>query len=110
MDIQLQEAGDVKVAVFVGSLDTNTASEAEQTFGQVIAAGGSKILADFTQLAYISSAGLRVLLATAKQLRGAGGDLRLCGLNETVQEVLDISGFSSILTIAESQADALQGF
>jgi anti-anti-sigma factor len=51
-----------------------------------------------------------VLLATAKKLKGTGGDLKICGLNPTVQEVFDISGFGSILNVAKSEADALSAF
>jgi anti-anti-sigma regulatory factor len=50
------------------------------------------------------------LLGTAKQLRGAGGALHLFGLNETVREVFDISGFSGILAVFATEAEALKGF
>ena len=61
-------------------------------------------------LDYISSAGLRVLLAAAKQLKTTNGELRLCNLNEVVQEVFAISGFDMILPISESESEALEGF
>jgi anti-anti-sigma factor len=51
-----------------------------------------------------------VLLSTAKKLKGTGGVLKICGLNPTVQEVFDISGFGSILNVAKSEADALSAF
>jgi anti-sigma B factor antagonist len=51
-----------------------------------------------------------VLLATAKKLKGTGGDLKICGLNPTLQEVFDISGFSPILTVVSSEDDALGSF
>jgi len=110
MEIQLQDAGEVKIAVFEGNLDTNTALQAEETLDKAIEGGAIKILVDFAKLDYISSAGLRVLLSTAKKLRAAGGNLRLCSLNEMVTEVFDISGFSTILTVTEGQEEALQGF
>ena len=65
---------------------------------------------NFAALEYISSAGLRVLLATAKKLKASGGDLKICSLNDTVQEVFDISGFSSILTVSKDQEEALASF
>ena len=110
MDIQFHDAGEVKVAVFEGNLDTNTAAQAEESFDKAISDGAAKILVDFAKLDYISSAGLRVLLSTAKKLRGTGGDLRLCALNEMVTEVFDISGFSTILTVADNEEEALNGF
>ena len=50
------------------------------------------------------------MLATAKKLRAAGGDLRLCSLNQNVQDVFEISGFSSILSVHGSEEEALDGF
>jgi anti-anti-sigma factor len=81
----------------------------------MLAAGARKMVIDCTALDYISSAGLRVLLGTAKRLSaagagGAGGTLRLFGLNETVREVFDISGFSTILAVFATEAAALKGF
>jgi anti-anti-sigma factor len=51
-----------------------------------------------------------VLLATAKKLKASGGDLKICSLNDTVQEVFDISGFSSILAVSTDQEEALASF
>jgi anti-sigma B factor antagonist len=51
-----------------------------------------------------------VLLATAKRLGGIGGSLRICGLNEAVNEVFEISGFSTILDVFPTRDEALQGF
>ena len=48
-----------------------------------------------------------MLLASAKRLTGTGGDLRVCGLNETVHEIFEISGFSTILRVFPSEAEAL---
>ena len=53
---------------------------------------------------------MRVLLATAKKLGPAAGTLRICGLNATVQEVFDISGFGTILNVSKTKEDALAEF
>jgi anti-anti-sigma factor len=50
---------------------------------------------------------LRLLLATAKRLKGSGGDLKVCSLNEMATEVFEVSGFSAILNIYPSEQDAL---
>ena len=110
MEITTTETGDVSVLDIQGHLDTNTSPEAETAINALIDAGTSKILIDFGALEYISSAGLRVLLATAKKLKAAGGDLKICGLNDTVQEVFDISGFSSILAVSANREEALASF
>jgi anti-anti-sigma factor len=110
VNISVKDVGAVTVLHFEGNLDTNTAPEAEARFNELVAGGADKLLADFAALDYVSSAGLRVLLATAKKLSAKGGTLRICGLNETVREVFDMSGFSTILQVFGSQEEALQGF
>jgi anti-anti-sigma factor len=110
MKISVTEQESVTVLQFEGNLDTNTAPDAEESFKRAIADGAERLLADFTALDYVSSAGLRVLLATAKQLGAKGGSLRICSLNETVKEVFDMSGFSTILQVFDDQEEALKGF
>ena len=109
MDITTRTQNGVTVVVLAGSLDSNTSPQAQQAIEGILAAGARKLAVDCTALDYISSAGLRVLLGTAKRL-SAGGALRLFGLNETVREVFDISGFSTILAVFATEADALKGF
>ena len=110
MEINIKEVNDVKIVEFTGNLDTNTAPEAEGQINGLLDDGATRILVNFENLNYISSAGLRVLLATAKKMMVSGGTLKICSLNSTVQEVFDISGFSTILSLAANEADALAGF
>ncbi len=110
MKIEVRDSNDVKILEFEGNLDTNTSPDAEATINELIDNGSTMLLANFEELNFISSAGLRVLLATAKKLRGTGGDLRICALNPTVQEVFDISGFGSILSVYSSESEALSSF
>lgn len=109
MDVSTRAQQDVTIIAFKGNLDSNTSPQAQQALDGMLAAGGQKIVIDFTALDYISSAGLRVLLGAAKRLHGSGGALRLFGLNETVREVFEISGFSKILSVQASEAEALAG-
>jgi anti-sigma B factor antagonist len=110
MEISISESGDVRVLSFQGNLDTGTSPEAESQINGLIDAGAQKLLVNFEQLEYISSAGLRILLATAKKLKPSGGNLKICCLNQTVQEVFDISGFSTILSVSASEEEALGAF
>ena len=109
MDITTRTQNGISLVAFAGSLDSNTSPKAQQAVDGMLAAGARKVVVDCTALDYISSAGLRVLLGTAKRL-GAGAGLRLFGLNDTVREVFDISGFSTILAVFPTEADALKGF
>ncbi len=110
MQISVKTANEVKVLAFEGSLDTQTSSDALTQLTQLIERGDRKILVNFEKLHYISSVGLRILLATAKQLKTADGELRICDLNEVVKEVFDISGFSTIFKIFGTESEALKEF
>jgi anti-sigma B factor antagonist len=110
MDISVRETGGVSVIDFSGNLDTNTSPMAETEVNGLISSGKNKILFNFKDLNFISSSGLRVLLATAKKLKTTGGKMMVCSLNDTVQEVFDISGFASILSLASDEQEALASF
>jgi anti-anti-sigma factor len=108
MEIATRTQNDVTLVTVAGSFDSNSSPQAQQALDGILSSGARKIVIDFSAVDYISSAGLRVMLATAKRL-GGGGALRLFGLNETVREVFDISGFSTILALFATEADALKG-
>ncbi len=110
MKLTVGDAGEVKIVRIEGELDTQTSPDAEAELTQLIDAGSRKVVVNFERLAYISSAGLRILLAAAKQLQVSGGELRVCNLCDLVQEVFNISGFDSILSVSKSEAEALDGF
>jgi len=110
MNITTRDANDVKIVAIEGELDLDSSSEAEKQLTRMREDGIKKMLLDLGKLEFISSAGLRVLLATAQELKVAGGDLRVCNLNETVKEVFDVSGFSTLLMVLDNEAKALSGF
>ena len=110
MEIKLRESDNVKIVELIGSLDTNTAPEAESYLTKLLDDGESNILVTLKDLDYISSAGLRVFLGTAKRIKSISGKFELCHLNETVQEIFDMSGFSTILNVFKDESEALDGF
>ena len=110
MEITTRDVNDVKVVQIEGELDTGSSPNAQNQLDQLRGQGVKKILLDLTNLDFISSAGLRVLLATAQELKEDGGDLRVCNLNREVKEVFDISGFSTLLMVFDNEAKALTGF
>jgi anti-anti-sigma factor len=110
MNLETTTVETVTIVRCEGNLDTNTSMDAQEHVNKLIEDGALKLLIDFAKVDFVSSAGLRVLLATAKRLGGSGGSLRICGLNEAVNEVFEISGFSTILDVFPSEEEALQGF
>ena len=97
MTIEKTIAGTAAVLKIVGRLDTSTAPELEATI-DACAAGIKELVLDCAALEYVSSAGLRVILK-AQKLMNAQGSMKLTGVNETIMEVFDITGFADILTI-----------
>jgi len=80
-----------------GRLDTMTAPELEAELNGSME-GAESLVLDFSKLDYISSAGLRVLLAAHKAMNAKGG-MKVTHVNEIVREVFEVTGFSDILTI-----------
>jgi anti-anti-sigma factor len=106
MDIEQRIEGNMTIVSPHQKLDTATALNAGQALSTLVDQGVRKIVVDFSDVPYISSAGLRVILLTAKQLRAKGGELCVCCLNEAVEEVFEISGFNTLLPVFASSADA----
>ena len=80
-----------------GRLDTTTAPQLEAEFKQSLP-GVEKLELDFTALEYISSAGLRVLLAAQKTMNKQG-EMVIRNVNETITEIFEVTGFIDILTV-----------
>lgn len=107
LEIAQDRQGSVRVLALKGRLDTETATDLELVVQDLLAAGDRHFLIDLSSISYVSSAGLRVLLATAKQLDGGKGSMRLCGLNAAVKQVFDVAGFSKLFPIFATRAAAL---
>ena len=97
MTINKTQNGSTLTIALEGRLDTMTAPELEAELNQSMS-GAEELIFDFSKLDYISSAGLRVLLSAHKVMSGKGG-MKITHVNEIVQEVFDVTGFSDILTI-----------
>lgn len=109
MQITSKDEGDTKVVMLNGKLDTNSTPTAEAEVNKLMDEGANKMLVNFEQISYISSSGLRFLLATAKRLKASGGELKVCSLNEMATEVFELSGFSAIIGVFANEIDALGG-
>ena len=97
MNMTKTQNGTELTIALEGRLDTTTAPELEQALKQDLE-GATALTLDFSRLDYISSAGLRVLLSTHKALARKGG-MKVTHVNEIVNEVFEVTGFSDILTI-----------
>ena len=96
MVITREQAGTTLVISLHGKLDTAAAPEAEIALQPLLKAQGKDILIDCTDLEYIASSGLRLLLSVLKQAQSVGSRVTLKNVNEVVRDVLDLTGFVSI--------------
>ena len=110
METSVDQRGDVTPVHITGSVDGLTSDALQRVLAGEVAAGHHKLVADFAAVDYTSSAGLRVVLATLKQARSRGGDLRLAALNPEVRKVIELSGFTSILKVFATADDAVRSF
>ena len=98
MDINIT-AGDTSTTVaLVGRLDAISASELSAESERIIASS-SDLIFDFTDLEYISSAGLRVMVAILKKVAAAGGSLKIENAGEYVREVFEMTGLADVFTM-----------
>ena len=97
LDIKKTQEGESLVIALDGRLDTITAPQLEEEIRDGID-GVAELVFDFTDLAYVSSAGLRVLLSAQKTMN-AKGSMVVKNVSEDIQEIFDVTGFSNILTI-----------
>lgn len=97
LNIMSQKNASELTVELSGRLDTNTAPELEAALKTALE-GVEELTFDFEKLDYISSAGLRVLLAAQKTMNKQG-EMRVVHVNETVMEIFEVTGFADILTI-----------
>ena len=97
MIIEKKLNGNELTITLTGRLDTTTAPQLEAEVKENLG-GIEKLILDFTALEYLSSAGLRVLLA-AQKIMNKQGEMIIKNVNDTVKEIFEVTGFSDILTI-----------
>lgn len=99
MEVKILEQNGETVVAIVGRVDTLTSSELESVVSEVWAQPSITLVFDCAQMDYISSSGLRVVLKAHKQATAVGGKFVLRNLNNEVRSVVDMTGFSRILTV-----------
>ncbi|MCW0209656.1 STAS domain-containing protein [Achromobacter veterisilvae] len=107
MNLAIEKIGEVLVVSPEGQINSANAASIESDLLAHVEKGESRFVLDLSNLNYISSAGLRVVLVLAKRLKQGAGALVLCALQPHVREVFDISGFLAILTVVDTRQDAV---
>ncbi|CAK0769929.1 anti-sigma B factor antagonist [Azospirillaceae bacterium] len=105
----IQEAvNEITIAIPKQRVDSANARQFEQDLLDVIKNKAKKVLVDFRDIDYISSAGLRVILLSAKTAKATGVPFALCSMKDKIKEVFVVSGFAKILSIHPSREIAIQ--
>ena len=110
--LDIEEIGDVTIARFIDKKildETNIQIIGNQLFGLVDEDGRQKIILDFTNVEYLSSAALGKLITMDKKVKAAKGSLRLCSIRPEIYEVFAITKLNKLFKIFEDQEKALEG-
>ncbi len=107
MDISARKEKNILVVGLKGRLDAVTAPEFDKKLTEFISQGENSLILNFSGVEYISSAGLRSILASSKMLKSKEGRSVITGLQGSVKDVFKMSGFYSILEISDSEQAAI---
>ena len=109
MDI-FQSTSDTGILTLTmsGRLDADTTERFGEVLNGCIEKGDHKIILDIAGVDYVSSVGLRALMVGAKRVSPLGGKIVICAPHARVLKLLELAGFTSILTIANTRDEALE--
>ncbi|NNL76045.1 MAG: STAS domain-containing protein [Desulfobacterales bacterium] len=102
MEINSNEKNGIVSITIKGRLEADSSPEAEKVVREVLRGPTTRLLFNLSGLEYLSSAGLRVVLTAAKEMKRRDGKIVLCSLNEFVKEIFEVSGFQSLIPITDS--------
>lgn len=107
MEIKIETIEDIKIAILIGDVDASTAPSVTEKV-LPLAEPGSKVIVDMTQVPYMSSAGLRMLLGLYRQTQAKKGKLVLVGLSEELQDTMSVTGFLDFFATGETLEAGIQ--
>lgn len=107
MAINAEREGSVLILRADGRIDGSNASDFLASVEKEFDNSDTGVILDFAGLTYISSAGLRIILLIAKDLRGRDVSFAVCSLSSSVAEIFTISGFDQIIDLHDNSATAL---
>ena len=96
MNTKFEEIDGKYVATLEGEMDTIAATEAEEVLKPLYHTNGKDVIIDCTELEYIASSGLRILLAILKGAKAAGSKVIMRGVNDDIKNVFKLTGFITI--------------
>lgn len=110
LTINKQRAEDIEIIFVGGILDAHTAPQLENSIKETIDKGIVKIVVNFRELEYISSAGLGVFMAFVEEIRNKDGDIKFTEMKEKIFSIFELLGFHLIFDILPSNEEAMNYF
>jgi anti-anti-sigma factor len=110
VEIETRESQDILIVDMTGRLDSSTAGTSHDKMVGIVKSGAKRIILNLGKLEFVTSAGLRVILTMAKLLQSVRGELKICDARAPVREVLEASGFNSLIRIFDSEKSAIQSW
>lgn len=107
METQVEEKGDVVVVRVEGRLDAASSPQLEEKINAIIDQGHFKLILNLSGVEYLSSAGMRLLLAASKKLKHLEGKLVACSLSDDVMEVIKMAGFQQVVEFYPNEDESL---
>jgi len=107
MNITQKSTDNIIILELSGRLDTRTSSDLETRVLEIIDNEQVRLLMDFSELDYINSTGLRILVMAFQRLSRTGGELAICGVKDYIFEIFDISGYNKLFPLFSDQDQAL---
>ncbi len=108
LPIEESEKEGVHILRVGGRLDSSSAPVFERKMVHIIETPGAKLIVDFKNLSYLSSAGMRVMLAASKRLKHTAGTVVFCSVQAPVMEIIKLAGFEHILKFYPTELSALK--
>ena len=110
MKIETRTVYDVLVVDMSGRLDSTSSGDAGDRIVDIAKGAHKRVLLNLAKLEYVSSAGLRVILRGAKLLQVNRGELKICNASGLVRNVLETSGFNSLIKVYDTEQEAFSAF
>jgi anti-sigma B factor antagonist len=107
MDVQIKNIGEITVVAISGELDGKTAPVAQEKVLPLVEPG-CKLLLDMSEVPYMSSAGLRMMLLIYRQVTANDGQSVLVGLSEEIQDTMEVTGFLNYFEVRDSYDAGLE--
>ncbi len=110
MDLKRVSSGGIEIVEIKGDVDSYTSPKARDFFAEILKEQKKKLLIDFADVGYISSAGLATLIEVFQKMHMYDGVLKLCCMNDATRGIFEIAKLDSIFSIYKTREEAINAF